>query len=360
MSSAARDERQHGIDYLRGWAVLGVVSVHVVYCFPTLGAPWFRLLTVGRFGVDVFFVISGYLLYDQYRRASARGEWSWRTFYLKRWARLAPPYYLAMLGYTWVFPVAEAAGLTDVRSAVLNLGFLNGWTLNDANSVVPGGWSIGAEGSYAVLFAFIASGLRSPRLVMLGYVGLFVLGVLWMGAQSRIFGAAVDVLYATPRHLPTFLIGVLVWHWEKQGGLALFRCWRIVWSAAGVALLFCAVVGVPSFVPNTVLAGWGGGLLLMAALAETGTPALHARGIAGLGRLSYGVYLAHFALLDAVVLLVVAFTAADASPWLLTGLTFVLVLSLSLPVAWLTRRYVERPFSRLAKRVRRPSSPVFG
>src|ERR1700749_259322 len=91
------------IDVLRGFAALGVVVYHVIAHFnwtefPTSGPlVWFR---IGWMGVDLFFVISGFVIslsaFTMLDRISSRQEFS-MTFARHRVARLVPLHYLTCL-----------------------------------------------------------------------------------------------------------------------------------------------------------------------------------------------------------------------------------------------------------------------
>ncbi len=135
------------IDALRGYAITLVIASHT---FPMVRElPWTvkRFSNLGFFGVQLFFVVSCFTLARSWRRRERVARPGLRDFALRRLFRIAPAYFLATLGYLWIWPDA-AIGMTRIATF---LTFTNGWSPAQMPTVlgvwvgVPGGWSIEAE-----------------------------------------------------------------------------------------------------------------------------------------------------------------------------------------------------------------------
>ncbi|MFM8271001.1 MAG: acyltransferase family protein, partial [Gemmata sp.] len=113
-----RHFRYPGLDLLRAAAVVAVVSCHAVTSFGS--PPEYRAVQLGGKGVDLFFVLSGWLLGRQLlRELCDTGTIDLRRFWYRRWLRTLPAYFAVLaLTYTWHL----ARGGRDVRPAYLFFG----------------------------------------------------------------------------------------------------------------------------------------------------------------------------------------------------------------------------------------------
>ncbi|RTL10124.1 MAG: acyltransferase [Neisseriaceae bacterium] len=90
--------RINGLDTLRGIAIILVMIFHYKF-FVSHENNFGFLSTIGWIGVDLFFVLSGYLISRQVFRDSIYGKFSFKVFYLKRALKILPCYYLVLLLY---------------------------------------------------------------------------------------------------------------------------------------------------------------------------------------------------------------------------------------------------------------------
>lgn len=151
------------LDVGRTLAVIGVIAVHLAPWMVTSPVWLDTLANLGQYGVQCFFVISAITIFASIehdaQRLSATRE-VLRNFYVKRFARIAPLYYLAIIGYAVVdYVVRRAHGHMllphDFSDVILNLIFVHAWVPSATDSVVPGGWSISVE----MLFYMMAPAL---------------------------------------------------------------------------------------------------------------------------------------------------------------------------------------------------------
>ena len=106
----ATGRRYPGLDLLRAIAILWVMLFHAMT--EGLGRPWQPVGDLGWMGVDLFFVLSGYLIGSQLLKTYARGGTpAIGAFYLRRALRILPAYWVVLACYYW-FPAArEAKGI---------------------------------------------------------------------------------------------------------------------------------------------------------------------------------------------------------------------------------------------------------
>jgi len=137
--------RNQSLDLLRGVAILLVVLVHCQEESTGVvpGLTWFAK-EFGGLGVQLFFIVSGYTMMLTFGdRVDLNAA---RSFYLRRFFRIAPLFWVAIVFYLLV---TRGRGITNfapdgvsVSDVLLTFFFLHSSSVTAYNSVVPGGWSI--------------------------------------------------------------------------------------------------------------------------------------------------------------------------------------------------------------------------
>lgn len=98
-------ERKHGLDLLRAVAILFVLIHHIPRLPGQYFPQWFVAISdVGWSGVDLFFVLSGFLIASQVFNRISKDD-SLKTFWIKRWFRTLPLYYSVLLVYVVLKPL---------------------------------------------------------------------------------------------------------------------------------------------------------------------------------------------------------------------------------------------------------------
>ncbi|TWH23025.1 MULTISPECIES: acyltransferase [unclassified Aminobacter] len=139
----AKVERLHGLDFLRGVAALGVLAYHYLYYGDVANISMF-----GTYGVYLFFCLSGFSLELVYGQRSITSA-SLSEFFYARFFRIFPMY-AAMVIFALL--TASAIDRLFLTRTLLNLTFLFGVNNPGYWSITPGGWSIGVEWFFYMLF----------------------------------------------------------------------------------------------------------------------------------------------------------------------------------------------------------------
>jgi peptidoglycan/LPS O-acetylase OafA/YrhL len=332
-----------GLDGLRGIAVLGVLGYH-------FGAP---MLSGGYLGVDMFFVISGFVVTRNLARMAGDRRW-FRTFYGRRVARLMPAMLVLLLAVSvsWMVSGDVGAGRGTALAGALTMSAnLAAVHLGADLHGIVNLWSLGVEWHYYMLApllvmvgaSWLQPGWRAGGILVLASVLAAVrLGLLVEGSFS-----SFNVYIHTFTRLDGLLLGtaialapVAVMRLIPSGSLA---------SPAFVVLSLLLVVGPAwnQWVTVTLglivpIAGLLTGLVVASESSGATLPrlrlVLEARGLLWVGRRSYSIYLWHY-------LLGVTLVADGSERWQGVGV-FALQMAVSFVVAAASYRFVEQPARR--------------
>lgn len=326
------------IDGLRAVAVIPVLLFHIDL-WPFHG---------GFVGVDIFFVISGYLIASIIARELDEGRFSLTNFYARRIRRIFPALFAMIavaiaLGSQILLPLDyRALGVSAVATVLFasNLYFArhSGYFASSAEEApLLHSWSLAVEEQFYILF---------PLLMLLG----FALGgryrILLGGGAALSFIAALLMVGSTP--VPAFYMP-LPRAWELLGGALLATGLFPPLASRGMAQL-CAAVGIAligwailSFSNATSFPGINAlypvaGAMLIIHAGQTGS--LVSRMLAspmpvGIGRISYSLYLWHWPI-------IVFWKYRTDGDWQLQEQALIVILSLL--AAWLSWRFIEEPF----------------
>lgn len=301
----------------------------------------------GFVGVDVFFVISGFLITSIIARELELGRFSLVEFYNRRIRRIFPALIVVLcatliLGWFWMLPSAFAQlGIDTFASAAFlaNIALLlqSGYfDVESAKKPLLHLWSLGIEEQFYLFWPvllMLAVRLRMSIVAMAALLGIgsFLLNVALVGANP-----VADFYLPFTRAFELLTGAVLACGWinvNHSGAPSNRRAW------AGVALIVAAAAVLDS---QRAFPGWwamlpvaGTALLLSAPAAWVNRVALASRPFVWIGLISYPLYLWHWPLL-------VFGATIKFRP--LTLLEREAILLASILLAWATYRFVETPF----------------
>lgn len=341
-----------GLDGVRALAVVAVLVFHA-------SAAW---APGGFAGVDVFFVVSGFLITTLLlREQETTGRLNLPAFYVRRARRLLPAAVvvvivaglaaLAVGGDILVGLLASLFGIVTLTQNWVMLAAGNDYFAQAGTGLFDNFWSLAIEEQFYLVWpAVLALGFRSGRSPRQGWIGLAV------AVSVAVPLAMVVAGYGAAAYLSTFghLFGLLIGVWLAVALIRRTPSASTVTRIVGTTLIAVGLLafGAVSFSDLgaaverqtlTSLAGAAAGAALVVGCVLTTTPRPHlldAGALGWLGRRSYGVYLWH------LPLIVLADAALPALPDLgrLPGRLLAVVLSVGL--AALSYRYLEEPIRR--------------
>ena len=354
------------LQILRAVASYLVFLTHYgLYIGPVLPRP--DLLAFGAFGVDVFFVLSGFIMFvsTSGRRESPGG------FLLRRASRVVPVYWLVTIGLALIALTGlKPIGIMEVRpdyliQSLLFLPFSRGGYIEPLNSV---GWTLNYEMFFYVIFAGLLL-VPKPAVRALGaaaiFLALILLGLLpvpglyWAYYTKPIiieFAAGIGLGYAYLR------LGI------PPAGFPVRRLACAALSAAAL-LVLGGQIATAVLDASPELSGfarplvWGSAAVLVVGamlLLEQGGVALKSRWLLSQGNASYSFYLVHNLLLHSAAKLAALLVAPGYAR---AALIFAIAFPASVAAGEVLFRYVETPLiaglrHRLHRRTRPASQPT--
>ncbi len=355
------------LDGLRGIAILLVVSFHylnnqLVGSGTAIGKAIAKLTAFGWVGVDLFFVLSGFLIGNVLLRNFESGNF-FSTFYIRRILRIIPNYFLLIIVYVIISNLSvfnDNIFLTHHQTIPLwsYFAMLHNFFMAHFNSMGNASmsitWSIGIEEQFYIVFpllmlVFKRKGLPyllaaaillapffraqhntwiPPYVLLNCRMDAIAFGILiaWLNTQSMLSSVVDRFFY--------FLIGLLL--------TVILICGYLFWQFNDLGVfkqtLFSVVFSIGLMFSLTRTAGWYGSILRLKPLVWIGT-------------ISYSLYLFHYIILG-------LFQHFNNN---LTGLGInngkdiiisLLALSASFLFSWLVYRFLETPMVNIGKRFR--------
>lgn len=344
------------VQVLRGMAATMVVCHHYVAAQAKRGMTSGQEFLFGGAGVDIFFVISGFIM--TISQSDAIGPRPARVFLLRRLLRIAPLYW--MLTATAYSLATVAAGMVNAefsaRKFIMSMLFLpySAGTIDMGAHgyrayVLPMAWTLTFEWWFYLLFALaLALGMRP--LARLGFIACCFIAGMIAGIGFSLSAPLLQVL-SSPLLLE-FLLGCVV------AVLYLHDIRLKNWQAMLLALAAATVlVDAVQDSAATRLLTWGvAAFVLVAAAVLTNeakvTPSIALRPLIRLGDISYSLYLSHFFTLALFVRMQKHLTPLGDGFGVPSILVFLL---LAWNVAALCHRFIEEPARTIL--ARRKSAP---
>ncbi len=358
MSAAMRRQRHANLDALRAIAALAVMVEHMfgdlIRQVPSATGPMSTLarslvetLSLGRFGVALFFLVSGFVV-----PFSIDGERPLRHFAISRLFRLYPAFWLALAVLTTLSWLAGDMPSTPMVLANLTMApplFGQPW-------LSPIHWTLFVEllfyGLVALLFA--AGALRQVGILLALSLALIAATVL--PVQLRVHGFADLPVQYLGLHMSFLLLGLLLRLWlvERRRGAGLAALVLVLAQLAGVlSVAQFSLARGDNFIMEglrPVLAAYllAVAVFLAAIRLEWPCSALLAR----IGLTSYSMYLFH-GVVNALVYRVLPLTGELGDI-----VTMLLCTALTLALSWLVYQTVERPMIAFGRRIASPQNGV--
>ncbi len=288
------------IDGLRAVAVILIVFFHV------------RLSNVpgGFIGVDVFFVISGFLITSLISREIAQDRFSFRDFYLRRLRRLGPALLVTvaltlLAGWFILPPVLYQTTAQAALATLLSVSNILFWQETGYFDVAAAykpllhTWSLSVEEQFYLIWpaALLAGARYLSKQGLLIAISLISLVSLWFSQMLLVEHASAS-FFLTPFRMFAFGAGAVLalTHWQARNVVT-----ANIASFAGLLVIFYVAGNLPETAPfpgiNGAIPVIGTALMIYAGPSAVMNRAIALAPVRYIGRISYSVYLLHWPLI---------------------------------------------------------------
>jgi peptidoglycan/LPS O-acetylase OafA/YrhL len=358
----------HGLDHLRTLAIAFVFIFHYGNIFQS--PPWVTF--IGKFGwtgVDLFFVLSGYLIASQlFEKIARTSHISLRSFFIKRFFRIIPAY-LAVVAIYFCIPYSREKGVPAPLWKYLTFTQNIGLDLS-TQGAFSHAWSLCIEEQFYLLLPFTLAAFLFFKIFSKGFWLLIILFIAGFAIRFFLYQHYIKqnpeegniaflwhtiIYYPTWCRLDGLLTGIAIAalltfkpHWEdkisKYGNLIFLL------SLVILAISFYICYDEESFVASVYgfpVVSIGYGVMVLAVV----TPScflykFNSKITATIATLSYAIYLIHKILIHITQVEFSKFgMAADSN-----GM-FVLCIIISIIGAWLINKMIEKPFLKLRRKI---------
>lgn len=365
MSTMTEDIRKYDfIDALRGYAILLVLLVHSSQSVAPINQTLQLLMSGGARGIQLFYIASALTLCMSWQFRSKREISPFRNFFLRRFFRIAPMFYLAIVFYVLLYgfsPRYWAPNGVEWWFVPLTALFLHGFHPETITSVVPGGWSIAVEMNFYLVLPLLLHHLTTIK----SSIYFFLFSLCMYGISRLAFDHLFSGVYPTNQQylvpmfiylnffgqLPVFAIGICTYFaFSNVNSLKRVMIFGNLLFMLSIVLL----VLLPSYSNITRLLGnyiaIGATFALFAiTLSVFPVKVLVNRVATQLGKISFSMYLSHFAVLHFFSKFGIStlFENGDTS----SILHFLCVVAVTAPLSYILYTTIERKGILLGKSI---------
>lgn len=336
------ENRLNYIDALRGYAIIAVIIVHVSQ-MSILPNSLQKIASNGQMGVQLFLIISGFTIFKSMEYRSKNETHVNTNFYIRRFFRIAPIYYLSIIGFI-VLSHFQKNNVIEIGNVLSHILFLNGFNLKWINTLVPGGWVVAIEMMFYVLVPFLFKIIKSLKHSIILFI---ISSVIAIGIRLFINQPTNYYFYMwLPNQLPIFSLGFIYFYIQKDFKKVFSE--KIIKRV--ILVTFTLLMGLSFagelFYTNYIIYGLLFLILVFSFSKYNGL--LVNKYINYLGKISYDCYLTHYGILICVVSALKSIKNKFPSIQFLTStnfvINFIVTLFISVIVSKLLHKYVEKPF----------------
>ncbi len=345
-------------DGLRACAVLMVVLRHC----PQMDWPVLQQLQkAGQYGVDIFFVLSGFLITTlMLREPEDTPSNRLGRFYLRRILRIFPLYYMAVMLYWLLAHLSPDPGAAPLYDSYLPY-FLT-YCIDiicglhpDATTRFGIAWSLGVEEKFYLLWPFVMIAMKPRKVFMVGLavIAITCLWRLWL-IQNYTGNLAGRLVYSFDVRMDGIMWGCLLAcliHSRRSYNLlkALVANHVVLYVSIGAFVIYATVADNASFWRYLALPVFASTTVASVVLrpGQAGLGILRSKPIAYIGVISYGIYIFHPACISAAKRVTGDSNGIQAFACLLLATGF------SIAISALSFHFFESPFLAMKNRLRR-------
>jgi peptidoglycan/LPS O-acetylase OafA/YrhL len=347
------------VDALRGLAILLVLAIHVGQNVAGITPLSYFIFTKGQYGVQLFFIVSAFTLFLSYsQRIIKDGKNAVKFFFIRRFFRIAPAYYCAIIFYSLLIVFARGLVLKnlDFSSILASVLFVNSFIPKAINYIPPGGWTIGTEMLFYLFIPLLFTRVKS----LSGSIFLFFsVVVLSLGLNESVKIVALHLwhlkvvgdwflYYWLPNQFPVFVLGFVCYFvLQKKFTISKLTAYinlalALIWAA--ITFFICKKF---DFLPEHILISFSFCLILIT-LAKQRISFLENFLTRFFGKISFSMYLIHFFIIG---LYLRYFPQKYFSPPLNVVLMYAIVLTISSFLAYFSFLYIEEKGRNLGRQL---------
>jgi len=344
------------VDALRGLAILGVVLVHTnQYGRPSLTPVLNEVAAAGSRGVQLFFLISAFTLFLSLNNSVRKESNPIRNFFIRRFFRIAPMYIIANFYYLFQYDITIGPhfneGQATLMNLIANITLLHGFNPYWASVIVPGGWTIGVEMIFYIIIPFLFMKIKKIEHAFGFFLISLLFKILFEFTIRKVTNIELDPLsqrylfYYFPSQLPVFALGILMYFFIRDAHQTSVSGWMLL--SLSVMVLIQLTIGF-SFISSHILFGIAF-LLLSVGLSKLPIKLIVNPIIIYLGRISFSMYLVHFAVL--YWLTQINFIDFFSNGYANYSVRFLFVLSITILISSFFYQFIETTFQKVGKKL---------
>jgi peptidoglycan/LPS O-acetylase OafA/YrhL len=295
-----KNNRLDYVDVLRGIAILGVIAVHTSlygsFNVPNIG----RTITGnGQYGVQLFYIASAFTLCLSLRNRMNTEHKPLRNFFIRRFFRIAPMFYVAIFvyyfGFYRVLGISVMGSGGSIPNLLAHFTFLHGFSPFWINTLVPGGWSVAVEVMFYAILPFLFPRIKNINQAFTLFMITTIICPFFNLLLSKLIPIVQQNYYLDmylPNQFAVFCLGIIVYfsiaNNEKIHTISAKNLFSF-------AICFLAQLAAERkiFFPTHVLFGIGFALFTVA-LSQYKLKIFINPVFIYIGKISFSMYLIHF------------------------------------------------------------------
>ncbi len=329
---------------LRAIAATMVVMIHTG-AFNDFGAMGQAITSAGKYGVDIFFVISGFTIAKTFIEAV-----DYRSYLTRRIMRIMPLYWVMIVIATlfWLsdefsqpYWMQKFGSEPDIYNLLMHLSMISYFDYRIANSLLGVEWSIPIEVFWYVFLPIIVSYGRTISKVVGTILFLLILTATLSYISKQLLGTSLPIRWSPIAYGHLFFLGVVSYHLRTRFNFVTVRR-EVFWLTAAVAMFILALIF--EFDGRSEILALCTAVLIIFAKptnAKWITKPLTVRPVLFIGSISYSIYLIHMLVIHIYSELGVL---PETAIW-----KFVVVYTITIILSTVTYVVIEKPTNHLGR-----------
>ena len=336
-------------DFITGLRAIAATMVVIIHtgAFRDFGVVGQSITSAGKYGVDIFFVISGFTIAKTFTEAK-----DYRSYLTRRIMRIVPLYWLVisfamLLWLSGLFSLPywmdEFGAQPDLYNYLMHLSMLSYLDYRIANSILGVEWSIPIEVFWYVCLPFVLGFGKTLPKTVLAILTLLILTAVMSYVSKEAFGTSKPIGWSPVAHGHLFFAGALSYYYRAR--FMSHASPRMMFVIAGAVALFALALTLDFSGRSELLALCTAALIVCVTPGRAGwvTRFLTVRPMLFIGSISYSIYLIH---------ILVVHILGDLGFLPASGLGgFLLVYIITIALSSLTYVLVEKPTNQAGRRM---------